>query len=51
MESRKMVLMNPFAGQELTHRWRVGHVDIRPGEKGRVQRIERGALTYIHFPV
>ena len=35
MESRKMVLMNLFAGQELTHRCREGFVDTAvEGENG-----------------
>ena len=48
MESRKMLLMNLFSGQEKRYRHRertCGH----SGGKERVGQIERRALTYIHY--
>ena len=49
MESRKMVLMKLSAGQEYRHRGREWTVDM--GGRGGGGRIERVALTYIHYLV
>ena len=47
MESRKMVQMNLFAGQEWDADIENGHVDTGRGEEG-VEWIGRLGLTYIH---
>ena len=48
MESRKILLMNLFAGQEHMSLWTCVLVDLRTQQgKETVGQIERVALTYI----
>ena len=53
MESRKMVLVNLFAGQEQRADVETSLVDMRSEEESaeRAERAERAALPYIHHYV